>query len=45
MVSGDNAFTETEYTKTYTSFSGADIKATFGDVVIGELNSITYSVK
>lgn len=39
-----NTFTETEYTKTYTSYSGADIKATFGGVVVGELNSITYSV-
>lgn len=40
----NNAFAETEYTKTYTSFSGADIKASFGDRVIGELSSITYSV-
>lgn len=39
-----NAFTQTEYTKTYTSFSGSDIKATFGNRVIGELQSITYSV-
>lgn len=37
-------FTETEYTKTYTSYSGADIKASFGGTVMGELNSITYSV-
>ena len=40
----NSPFTETEYTRTYTSYSGADIKASFGDVVIGELNSITYSV-
>lgn len=33
-----------EYTKTYTSFSGADIVATFDGVVIGELQAITYSV-
>ena len=32
------------YTKTYTSFSGADIKATFGNILIGELQAITYSV-
>lgn len=32
------------YTKTYTSFGGADITATFGGKVIGELQSITYSV-
>lgn len=33
-----------EYTKTYTSFSGCDIVCTFGNVVIGELQAITYSV-
>jgi len=33
-----------QYTKTYTSFSGADIIATFNGVVIGELQAITYSV-
>lgn len=33
-----------EYTKTYTTFSGCDIVATFGDTVIGELQAITYSV-
>lgn len=32
------------YTKTYTSFSGADIVATFNGKVIGELQAITYSV-
>ena len=39
-----NDFASTRYTKTYTSYSGADIKATFGNLVIGELQSITYSV-
>lgn len=33
-----------EYTKTYTSFSGCDIVATFGSVVIGELQAISYSI-
>lgn len=33
-----------EYTKTYTSFSGADITASIGNRIIGELQSITYSV-
>jgi hypothetical protein len=32
------------YTKTFTSFSGSDIIATFGEKVIGELQAITYSV-
>lgn len=36
--------TASEYTKTYTSFSGCDIMATFGSVVIGELQAISYSV-
>lgn len=35
----------TEYTKTYTSFSGCDIVCTFGNVVIGELQAITYHVQ
>ena len=34
-----------QYTKTYTSFSGCDIVATFGNQVIGELQAITYSVQ
>lgn len=33
-----------EYTKTYTSFSGCDIVATFGNTVIGELQAISYSI-
>ena len=33
-----------EYTRTYTSFSGCDILATFQNKVIGELQAITYSV-
>lgn len=32
------------YSQTFTSFSGADIFATFNGVVVGELTSITYSV-
>ena len=35
----------TEYTKTYTSFSGCDIVCTFGNMVIGELQAITYHVQ
>lgn len=35
---------QSEYTKTFTSFSGADIVATFGGKIIGELQAITYSV-
>ena len=37
-------FATTEYSETFNSFSGADIKATFGNRIIGELASITYSV-
>ena len=33
-----------EYTKTYTSFSGCDIVASFNGKAIGELQGITYSV-
>jgi len=33
-----------DYTRTYTSFSGCDVVATFGSVVIGELQAISYSV-
>lgn len=32
------------YTKTFTSFAGADIIATFHNAVVGELQAITYSV-
>ena len=32
------------YEKTYSSFSGADITASIGNYLIGELQSITYSV-
>lgn len=35
---------QSAYTKTYTSFSGADIVATFNGSVVGELQAITYSV-
>ena len=34
-----------DYTKTYTSFSGCDIVATFGKQVIGSLQAITYHVQ
>lgn len=33
-----------EYTKTYTSYSGCDIVASFNGKVLGELQAITYSV-
>jgi hypothetical protein len=33
-----------EYNASYTSFSGADIVATFAGIVIGELQAISYSV-
>jgi hypothetical protein len=33
-----------EYTRSYNSFSGVDIKATFGGKVIGELQGVSYSV-
>lgn len=33
-----------DYTRTYTSFSGCDVVCTFGSVVIGELQAISYSV-
>lgn len=36
--------TQSQYTQTFTSYSGADIMATFGGKVIGELQAITYSV-
>lgn len=36
--------TASEYTRTYTTFSGCDIVATFGNQVIGSLQAITYSV-
>lgn len=35
---------QSAYTKSFTSFGGADITATFGGRVVGELQSITYSV-
>jgi len=36
--------TVSRYNKTFTSFSGSDIIATFGGTVVGELQAITYSV-
>lgn len=44
-VVNNNSTIASEFTRTYTSFSGADIVATFGGVVIGELQAITYSVQ
>ena len=35
----------TDYTRTYTTFSGCDIVCTFGNTIIGELQAITYSVQ
>lgn len=40
---GAGAYTSS-YTRQYTTYSGADIVATFNNVVIGELQAITYSV-
>ena len=33
-----------EYTRSYNSFSGVDIQATFGGKLIGELQGVSYSV-
>lgn len=33
-----------DYTRTYTTFSGCDIVATFNGKVVGELQAITYSI-
>lgn len=33
-----------QYTKTYTTFGGSDITATFNGKVIGELQAVTYSI-
>ena len=33
-----------EYTNTYTSFSGCDIMCSFGSQVIGEIQGISWSV-
>lgn len=38
------AYNTSEYQKSYNSFSGSDIVATMGNIVIGELQSITFSV-
>lgn len=43
MAVGNNP-TVSRYSKTFTSFSGADIVATFNGLVVGELQAITYSV-
>lgn len=39
-----NEYTNSSYTKTFTTFGGADIVATLGGKVVGELQAITYSV-
>lgn len=39
-----NTYNNSQYTKTFTSFGGADIVATLGGKVVGELQAITYSV-
>lgn len=36
--------TSSPYSRSYNSFSGVDIKAVFGDEVIGELQGISYSI-
>ena len=33
-----------QYTKTFSSFSGADIRAVFGNTYIAECQGISYSV-
>lgn len=38
------SFNQEEYTRTFSTFSGADIAATFNGRVIGELQAISYSV-
>ena len=39
-----NESTASMYTRTYTSYSGCDIVATFNNTVIGTLQAITYSI-
>lgn len=39
-----NSFNNEEYTRTFTSFSGADMVATFNGRIIGELQGLSYSV-
>lgn len=39
-----NNMSSEQYTKTYTTFGGSDIVATFNGKVIGELQAITYSI-
>ena len=39
-----NNMSAEQYTKTYTTFGGSDIVATFNGKVIGELQAITYSI-
>ena len=45
MSTNGSGTAASEYTRTYTTFSGCDIVCTFGSVVIGELQAITYHVQ
>lgn len=36
--------TASEYTRSYTTFSGCDIVATFGSEVVAEIQGITVSI-
>ena len=40
----DTSSSQDMYSRTYTTFSGCDIVATFGSQVIGSLQALTYSV-
>ena len=37
-------YTSSDYTRTYTAFSGCDIVCTVGNVVVGQLQAVSYSV-
>lgn len=37
-------YVSSDYTRTYTSFSGCDIVCTVGNVVVGQLQAVSYSV-
>lgn len=44
LTLGSQLSGQTDYQQTFTSFSGADIIATFNERVIGELQAITFSI-
>jgi len=44
LLGSRNTSTIEQYTRTYTTFSGADIVATFNGTVVGTLAGITWSV-